>query len=323
MTRTGIAAALVFLAAANSHETSAQTYPTKPIRIIVATGAGGGTDFNARLVAQKLTEQFGQPVIVENRPGGSTIIGTEAVVRAAPDGYTLLAAQATLTINPGMMTKLPYDARRDLAPVTQTLAAANVLSVHPSVPARSVKELIAVARAKPGALVYGSAGLGSSPHLAGELFKSLAKADLLHVGYKGSGASVISLLSGETAVGFPSVVSSIQFIKAGRLRALGVTTLTRTQALPEVPPIAEAGLPGYEATQWFGFLAPAATPRAVIDKLQQEIARALRTPEMMQRLVVEGMDVVASTPDEFAKYLRSETDKWTKVIKAAGIQPQP
>jgi tripartite-type tricarboxylate transporter receptor subunit TctC len=316
------AAALAVVSMLCTGHTAAQSYPAKPIRIIVATAAGGGTDFNGRLVAQKLTEQTGQQAIVENRAGASTIIGTEAVARAAPDGYTLLAAQSTITINPSMFAKLPYDVIRDFAPVSHTLTAPNILTVHPSVPVRTVKEFVALAKAKPGSLTYGSAGLGTSPHLSGELLKALAKIDLLHVAYKGSGPSVISLIAGETDVGFPSVPASIQHIKAGKLRGIAVTTRTRAQALPDVPSIAEGGVPGYEATQWFGILAPAGTPRAVIDKLYQEIARGLRSAELKQRLVAEGMELVVSTPEEFASYIRSETDKWAKVIKSAGIKPQ-
>jgi tripartite-type tricarboxylate transporter receptor subunit TctC len=316
------AAAAVAAAVLCVGDAAAQSYPTKPIRIIVATSAGGGTDFNGRLVAQKLTEQTGQQAIVENRAGASTIIGTEAVARAAPDGYTLLAAQSTITINPSMFAKLPYDIIRDFAPVSHTLTAPNILTVHPSVPVRTVKEFVALAKAKPGSLTYGSAGLGTSPHLSGELLKALAKIDLLHVAYKGSGPSVISLIAGETDVGFPSVPASIQHIKAGKLRGIAVTTKARAQALPDVPSISEGGVAGYEATQWFGILAPAGTPRPVIDKLYQEIARGLRSAELKQRLVGEGMELVVSTPEEFASYIRSETDKWAKVIKSAGIKPQ-
>jgi tripartite-type tricarboxylate transporter receptor subunit TctC len=301
---------------------AAQSYPSKPIRIIVATAAGGGTDFNGRLVAQKLTEQTGQQAVVENRAGASTIIGTEAVARAAPDGYTLLAAQSTITINPSMFAKLPYDMIRDFAPVSHTLTAPNLLTVHPSVPARTVKEFVALAKARPGSLTYGSAGPGTSPHLSGELLKALAKIDVLHVAYKGSGPSLISLIAGETDVGFPSVPASIQHIKSGRLRGLAVTTKARAKALPEVPSIAEGGVAGYEATQWFGILAPAGTPRPVIDRLYHEIAQGLRSPDLRERLVAEGMEVVASTPDQFASYIRSETDKWSRVIKSAGIKPQ-
>jgi tripartite-type tricarboxylate transporter receptor subunit TctC len=316
-----IAAAAVSVVCA-AHPAAAQSYPSKPIRIIVATAPGGGTDFNGRLVAQKLTEQTGQQVVVENRAGASTIIGTEAVARAAPDGYTLLAAQSTITINPSMFAKLPYDMIRDFAPVSHTLTAPNLLTVHPSVPARTVKEFVTLAKSKPGSLTYGSAGPGTSPHLSGELLKALAKIDVLHVAYKGSGPSLISLIAGETDVGFPSVPASIQHIRSGRLRGIAVTTKARAKALPEVPSIAEGGVAGYEATQWFGILAPAGTPRPVIDKLYQEIARGLRSPELQQRLVAEGMEVVASTPDEFASYIRSETDKWSRVIKSAGIKPQ-
>ena len=300
----------------------AQSYPTRAIKLVVPSSPGGGTDIVARILGQKLSEQLGQQFVVENRAGAGTVIGNDAVAKSAPDGYTLLMGLSTLAINPSMYAKLPYDALRDFAPISQSVSACNILIVHPSVPAKTVAQLIALAKAKPGSLTFGSAGAGTNPHLSGELFKSLAHIDMVHVPFKGSGQSVISQLAGEIAANFPSVPTAMPYIKAGRLRGLGVTTLKRAQALPDVPSIAEAGLPGYEATQWFGLLAPAGTPRTIIDRLYQESSRALRSADMKERMTAEGLEVVAGTPEEFAGYIRSETEKWTQVIKAAGIKPQ-
>ena len=300
----------------------AQSYPTRAIKLVVPSSPSGGTDIVARILGQKLSEQLGQQFVVENRAGAGTVIGNDAVAKSAPDGYTLLMGLSTLAINPSMYAKLPYDALRDFAPISQSVSACNILILHPSVPAKTVVELIALARAKPGSLTFGSAGMGTNPHLSGELFKSLARIDMVHVPFKGSGQSIISQLAGEIAANFPSVPTAMPYVKAGRLRGIGVTTLRRVEVLPDVPSIAEAGLPGYEATQWFGLLAPAGTPRPIIDRLYQESSRALRSADMKERMTAEGLEVVGSTPEEFASYIRSETEKWTQVIKAAGIKPQ-
>src|SRR6187402_3719062 len=292
----------------------AQSYPTRAIKLVVPSSPGGGTDIVARILGQKLSEQLGQQFVVENRAGAGTVIGNDAVAKSAPDGYTLLMGLSTLAINPSMYAKLPYDALRDFAPISQSVSACNILILHPSVPAKTVVELIALARAKPGSLTFGSAGMGTNPHLSGELFKSLARIDMVHVPFKGSGQSIISQLAGEIAANFPSVPTAMPYIKAGRLRGIGVTTLKRVEVLPDVPSIAEAGLPGYEATQWFGLLAPAGTPRPVIDRLYQESSRALRSVDMKERMTAEGLEVVGGTPEEFASYIRSETEKWTQVI---------
>lgn len=321
MSRTRIAVAL-FATIAALPAALAQTYPNRTIRLVVPSSPGGGTDITGRIVAHKLTEQLGQQVVVDNRAGAGTIIGNEIVAKAAPDGYTLLMGLSTLAINPSMYAKLPYDALKDFAPVSLAVLSPNILTVHPSVPTKTVKEFIALAKARPGSITYGSAGLGTSPHLSGELLKVLAKIDIVHVPYKGSGQSVIGLLAGEIGANFPSVPTAIPHIKAGKLRGLGVTTAKRTQALPEVPSIAEAGVPGYEATQWFGVLAPAGTPRAIIDRLHQEMVKLLRAPDVRERLIADGTEPVGNTPEEFAAYIKSETDKWTKVIKAAGIKAQ-
>ncbi len=302
-------------------QVAAQNYPTRAIRLIVPSAPGGGTDIVGRALANKLTEYLGQQVVVDNRAGAGTIIGIELAAKSPPDGYTLLVGLSTLAINPSMFAKLPYDALRDLAPICHMVSVPNALVLHPSVPARSIKELIALARAQPNALNVGSAGNGTSPHLSLELFKSLAKVEMAHIPYKGSGNSIIANLAGEVSASFPSVPTAYQYVKANRLRALGVTTAKRTPALPEVPAIGEI-VPGYEATQWFGMLAPAGTPRPIIDRIHQETVRALRAPEVGKSLANEGADIVASTPEAFAAYIKSETAKWARVIKTAGIKPQ-
>ena len=314
--------ALAVLAAIAALPAAAQTYPNRPIRLVVPSSPGGGTDITGRIVANKLSEQLGQQVVVDNRAGAGTIIGIEIAAKAPPDGYTLLMGLSTLAINPSMYAKLPYDALRDLAPISLAVLSPNILTVHPSVPAKTVKEFIALAKAKPGTITFGSAGQATSPHLSGELLKVLAKIDIVHVPFKGSGQSVISSISGEIAANFPSVPTAIPYIKAGKLRGLGVTRAKRTAALPDVPSIAEAGVPGYEATQWFGMLAPAGTPRPIIDRLNHEMVKLLKSPEVRDRLIADGTDPAPTTPEEFGAYIKSETEKWTKVIKAAGIKPQ-
>jgi len=299
----------------------AQNYPARAIRLIVPSAPGGGTDIVGRTVANKLTEYLGQQVVIDNRAGAGTIIGIDIAAKSPPDGYTLLVGLSTLAINPSMFAKLPYDALRDLAPICHMVSVPNALVLHPSVPAQSIQALIALARAKPNALNVGSAGNGTSPHLSLELFKSLAKIDMVHVPYKGSGNAIIANLAGEVSVSFPSIPTAYQYIKAGRLRALGVTTARRTPALPDVPAIGEI-VPGYEATQWFGMLAPAGTPRTIIDRIHQETVRALKAPEVIKQLAGEGADIVGSTPETFGVYIKSETEKWARVIKSAGIKPQ-
>jgi len=300
----------------------AQNYPAKTIRIIVHSAPAGSSDILARLLAQKLTEPLGQQIVIENRAGASGIIGADVAAKAPPDGYTLLMTQTSLAINPSMFAKIPYNAIRDFAPISQIVVGPNALVVHPSVPATTVKGIIALARAKPGSLVIGSPGNGTSPHLSAELFKTMAKVDMIQVQFKGAGLAVVSLLSGEIGVMFPTPPTVMQYIKAGRLRPLGVTGRNRIEAMPDVPTIAEAGVPGYEATQWFGVLAPAGTPRPVIDRLHQEIVKVMRAPDMKERLAADGLEVVASAPAEFAAHIKAETEKWAKIIKAMGIKPE-
>jgi tripartite-type tricarboxylate transporter receptor subunit TctC len=300
----------------------AQTYPTRAVRLIVPSSPGGGTDISARILAPQLTQFLGQQVVVENRPGAGTMIGGEAVARAAPDGYTLLMGISTLAINPAMYKKVPYDALKDLAPISQAVALSNVLVIHPSLPSRNLKEFIVFAKTRPGQLNFASAGVGTSPHLSMELFLVLAKLKMLHVPYKGSGPGVTDLIAGHVPVMMPNMLSAQPHIKSGRLRALGVTGTKRAPGADDIPTIAEAGVPGYEAVQWYGVLAPAGTPNDIITKLHAGVVRALQNPDVKKRLLNDGAEPVGSSPAEFAAYIRSETDKWAKVIKAAGIKPE-
>lgn len=314
---------VVFAAvAAQGQAATAQNYPTRAVRLIVHSSPGGSSDILGRLVAQRLTESLGQQVVVENRAGASGMIGVDAAVKSAPDGYTILITQTSIAINPAMFAKIPYNALRDLAPITQIVDGPNVLTVHPSVPAKSVKQLIALAKSRPAGLIIGSPGQGTSPHLSAELFNAMAGVKIDQAQFKGAGLAIVSLLSGEVSVMFPTTPTVIGYLKAGRLRALGVTTAKRTQALPEVPTISEAGLPGYESTQWFGILAPAGTPRPIVDRLNQEIVRIMQAPAMKERLNGQGMEVVTGTPEQFGAHIKAETEKWAKVIKSMGLKPQ-
>ncbi len=313
-------AACIAIAAVLAPVATAQNYPVRAIRLVVHSSPGGSSDILGRMIAQRLTESLGQQVVVENRAGASGIIGVEVAVKAPPDGYTILISQTSLAINPSMFAKMPYNALRDLAPITQIVDGPNVMTVHPSVPAKNVKQLIALAKSRPEGLIIGSPGQGTSPHLSAELFNSMAGVKIAQVQYKGAGMAIVGLLSGEISVMFPTTPTVIGYLKTGRLRALGVTTAKRTQALPDVPTISEAGLPGYESTQWFGILAPAATPRPIIDRLNQEIVRIMQAPAMKQRLANDGLEVVAGTPEQFGTHIKAETEKWAKVIKAMGLK---
>jgi tripartite-type tricarboxylate transporter receptor subunit TctC len=300
---------------------AAQSYPTRAVRLVVPSSPGGGTDISARILAPQLTRFLGQQVVVENRPGAGTMIGGEAVARAAPDGYTLLMGISTLAINPAMYRKVPYDALKDLAPISQAVSLSNVLVVHPSLPAKSVKEFVALVKPRPGQINFASAGVGTSPHLSMELFLVMTGLKMLHVPYKGSGPGVTDLIAGHVPAMMPNMLSAQPHIKSGRLRALGVTGSKRAPGADDIPTIAEAGVPGYEAVQWYGVLAPAGTPRDIISKLHTGVVRALQNPEVRQRLLNDGAEPIGSSPDEFAAYLRSETAKWAKVTQAAGIKP--
>ena len=314
--------AIATIAGVTASALAQQNYPARPIRLVVPSAPGGGTDITARIMAPKLSEYLGQQVVVENRAGAATMIGGELVARAAPDGYTLLMGISTLAINPATYRKVPYDALKDLAPISQVVALCNVLVTHPSLPARNVKEFIAFARPRPNQINFASAGVGTNPHLTMELFLNMTGIRMNHVPYKGSGQGIVDVLAGQVPVMTPAVPTALPYIKSGRLRALGVSGARRSSAAPDIPTIAEAGVPGYEATQWFGLLAPAATPRAIVERWHKETVRALKAPEVRDRLVADGEDPVGSTPEEFAAYIRSETIKWAKVVKAVGLKPE-
>ena len=297
-------------------------YPTRAVRVIVPSSPGGGTDISARILAPQLTHFLGQQVIVENRPGAGTMIGGEAVARAAPDGYTLLMGISTLAINPAMYKKVPYDALKDFAPISQAVSLSNVLVVHPSLPVRNVKDFIALVKPRPGQVNFASAGVGTSPHLSMELFLVMANLKMLHVPYKGSGPGVTDLVAGHVPAMMPNMLSAQPHIKSGRLRALGVTGSKRAPGADDIPTIAEAGVPGYEAVQWYGLLAPAGTSRDIVSKLHAGAVRALQNPDVRQRLLNDGAEPVGNSPEEFTTYLRAETTKWAKVVQAAGIKPE-
>ena len=294
----------------------AQNYPARPIRMIVPFSPGGATDVPARIVAQRLSEALGQQVIIDNRPGAGSMLGAEAVAKASPDGYTLLLTATTHVISASLYTKLPYDAVRDFAPVMLIGSGPNVLTVHPSLPAKSVRELIALAKARPNKIDYASSGNGSAQHLFGALFMSMANITMMHIPYKGSAPAITDLISGQVSVGFPGIALVLPHSRAGRLRALAVTSEKRSKAMPEVPAIAEVGVPGYAATLWSGLLAPKSTPPEVIQKLYDEIAKLLRLPDVESTFLATGTDVTISTPDQFGQFLKAEYDKWAKVIKA-------
>ena len=298
---------------------SAEGYPARPIRMIVPYAPGGSTDAVVRVLAPKLNEILGQQVVVDNRPGGSSTIGLGIAANAPPDGYTLGVANIAYGANPSLFRKMPFDSEKDLVPVSMLSIVTLVLAVNPSVPARSVKELIAVAKAKPGSLNYASAGNASGNHLATERFAFATGIKMVHVAYKGGGPAIASLVSGETSVLFATIPSSIQHFKTGRLFALGVGDRKRSPALPDVPTIAEAGVPGFEAFEWNGVLVAAGTPQPVIGKLHQALAKALSMPEVKERLVSLGIDPVGSSPEELGAFIKAEFKTWAKVIKAVGI----
>ena len=300
---------------------SAQAYPTKPIRIVVPFPAGGTTDVLARAAAQKLAETLGQPAVVDNRPGAGGNIGAELVAKSAPDGYTLLMGTVgTHAINPGLYPKLPYDHVKDFAPVILVAGVPNVLVINPALPVNSVPELIAYAKANPGKLNFASSGNGTSIHLSAELFKTMAGVQMTHVPYKGSAPALQDLVGGQVQLMFDNLPSSLALIKGGKLKALAVTSSTRAAALPDVPTLAESGLPGFEASSWFGLLAPAGTPPPVIAKLNGEIAKWLATPEAKEKLLAQGANAAGGTAEEFAQFIAAETAKWQKVVKESGAK---
>jgi len=299
---------------------SAQSYPSKPVRLIVPFAPGGPADFQARLIAPKLTASWGQPVVVENRAGGNTIIATELTARSEPDGHVVQVISAGFAINVSLYSKLPYDSLRDLAFITQLTSGPAIVVVHPSLPVRSVKELIQLARSRPGQLTYASAGLPSQ--LAVELFKVMTGTDLVHVPYKGAAPAMIDLIAGHVQVSFPTIGGGLPHAQAGRLRALATTGAKRPLAAPDLPTMMESGVPGYEATNWFGTAVPAKTPPAIVAKLSQDIGRVLHLPDVRERLLAQGMEPVSNTPEEFSTYVRSEMTKWAKVVKASGAKAE-
>jgi len=307
------------LAAGFSPSLYGQAYPSGPIRVIVPYPPGGGTDILARHIGQKLNEAWSVPVLIDNRGGASGTIGTALAAKAAPDGQTLLVVPSAFAVNPSIYKNLPYDSTRDLAPVTQIASSPLVLCVHPSFPTRSVKELIAFLKARPDQIVYGSSGHGSPPQIATELFKLMTGTRMIHVPYKGAGPAAVDLIAGQIPIYFMNALSVVPHIRSGRVRPLGATSSKRFQALPDVPTIAEAGVPGYEYTNWYGVLAPGGTPGHVVGKLQVEIARILNLPELRDRLGNEGAAVVASTPEQFGAFLRAETEKAARIVKASGM----
>ncbi len=298
---------------------SAQNYPTKPIRMIVGFAPGGGTDTTARAISAKLNDLLGQQVIIDNRPGAAGNIAADLVAHANPDGYTLLMGTiAALAINPSLYDKLPFDSIKDFAPIIQAVDSTNVLSLHPSVSANSVKELIALAKSKP--LNYGSSGVGGTGHLAGELFNTMAGVKMSHVPYKGGGPAMIDLISGQVQLVFATAASAVPHIKSGKIKGIAVTTAKRSALMPNIPTISEAGLPGFDANNWYGLVAPAKTPRAIIDRLNREVTKVLAMPDVKEFLFNQGLDPAAGTPEKFGAYIKSEMTKWAKVIKASGAK---
>ena len=316
-------ALLLALPALTAPSAMAQQYPSKPIVLVVPFAPGGTSELISRLVAQKLTERLGQQVVVENRPGAAGNIAMEQVARAAPDGYTLILGHiGTLAVNPAMFPKLPYDAIKDFAPVSLIAAVPNIVTVNPAVPAKTLKEFLDLARAKPGSINYGSAGNGSAGHLAMEYLKRIAKADMVHVPYKGTGPMLTDLLAGQTQATFTGSSPLIPHIKSGKLRALAVGSAVRIPSLPEVPTVAESGFAGFETAQWYGIIAPAKTPLAIIQKLSVEIAQVMKQPDVIARLSGDGTVMIGSTPNEFAAYISKEMKRWGEVVHDANIKAE-
>src|SRR5438876_11305055 len=315
-------AGAVLLASGGAYLAAAQTgYPTKPVRILVPFPPGGPADALARIVGDKLAQSLGQPFVIENKPGAGGNIGMEQGAKAAPDGYTLtLAAAGNLTIAPSLYSKLPYDPAKDYAPVTVIATVPNILIVHPSVPAKTLADLIALAKAKPGTLNYASPGNGSGAHLAGELLKSTAGVDIVHIPFNGVGPAMAGVLAGDVQLFFAQSSAALPYIKTGKVSALGVASRTRTAAAPELPTMAEAGLPGFEVTSWYGLVAPAGTPGPIVDRLHAEIAKALATAEVREKIAALGAEPIANTPAEFATLQRTEAARWAKLAREAGIR---
>jgi tripartite-type tricarboxylate transporter receptor subunit TctC len=311
---------LGMIVCANSLAAAPPSYPNKPVRLIAANSAGGGLDIVARAISPKLAAVFGYQVVVDNRAGAAGSLASEITAHAPPDGHTVMVGSlGGLAVNTNLYKGLSYHPLRDLAAITFGTSQSNVLVLNPSVPVKSVQELITLARAQPGKLTYGSSGAGNAGHLAAELFKIMTKTDMVHVPYKGGAPAMIDLIAGQVQLVFSSAPTAVPQVKAGKIRAIAVTTIRRSAVLPDLPTIAESGLPGYEADNWYGFVTTAGTPRPIVDYLNAEIVRAMQTPEVKQLLFGQGLEVRTSTPAEFAAYMKSEFDKWARVIKDAGI----
>jgi tripartite-type tricarboxylate transporter receptor subunit TctC len=316
-----LAVSLLVAADAFAQTTPRQPYPSRPIRLISPYAPGGGSDTLARIIGPKLTESFGQPVIIENRPGAAASIGAEAAAKATPDGYTLLVTpSAALTINPHIYPRLRYDPIRDFAPITIATNSPYLLVAHASIPVANVKELIAYARARPGQLSYSSSGNGSSTHLAGVLFSQLANIQLLHVPYKGAAPAIVDLLGGQIHMRFSSVVPVLPHVRSGKLRAVGISSAKRYAPLPDIPPISESGLPGFVVDAVYGILAPARTPQPIVAKLNSEIVRHLKSDDLRAKMAAEGAEVIASTPEELARFIREDLARWAKPVKDSGAR---
>jgi tripartite-type tricarboxylate transporter receptor subunit TctC len=318
-----LACAALLLASGIGSAAQSPAYPVKPIRVVAPFTPGGGSDVIARIVAQKLTDAFKQQVVVENRAGAGGRVGTEFVARAAPDGYTLLlTGSGSVIFAAALYEKLPYDPQKDLAPVTTVAASSFMLVVHPAVPAQSVRQLLALARAKPGSLDYASSGAGAPAHLAAELLQALAAVKLTHVPYKGTAPALTSVMTGETALTFGNMLAAAPMVQSGRLRALGVTTLSRSGIFPDVPTIAESGVPGFETITYYGVFAPAGTPDDIIALLNAALVKGLQSSDTRKRLAADGSEVFTSSPQEFARVMKADTEKWIRVVKGAGIKPE-
>jgi len=299
----------------------AQTFPAKPIRIMVAFPPGGPSDYAARVVSTKLAESLGQPVVVDNRPGAGGALATQLAARAAPDGYTLVVGNTgTLTVLPHLQAKIPYDALRDFTPITNLIGGPSFLLLHPSVPAKNLRELVALAKRQPGKLTYASAGVGQISHMNGELLKLLAGIDLLHVPYKGTGQVTPELLGGQVSMTFSTSVDNLQFVKAGRVRLLAVTGKERLGVIPDTPTMAEAGVPGFDSLNWNGIVGPARIPRDIVNRLNRELVRAVKAPDVVEKVVAQGNFVIGDTPEQFGGYIRTESEKWGRVVKQAKIK---
>jgi tripartite-type tricarboxylate transporter receptor subunit TctC len=316
-----LAAALAAAWPAAAQQPAAGAWPTRPLRIVVPFGPGGSADFVGRLLGQRLTETLGQPVVVENRPGAGAMLGNELVAKSPPDGYTLtIGTLGPFAVNQSLFRKVPYDSQRDFAPITLTGASSHVLVVHPSMPVKTLGDLVALAKQRPGQLTFASSGIGNATHLTGELFKSMAGVDVVHVPYKGGGAAVADLIGGHVAFSFASMPSAIPHVRAGRLRALAVAPAQRVPTAPELPTVAESGLPGFASEDWQGVLAPAKTPQDIVMRLNAEIHKVLGAPEVREKLDAQGFQVRLSTPQQFADLIRTESAKWARIVKDANIR---